>query len=121
MKLFSNIERIDRQLAHFEYSPDQALSQEALSPIDSMHRLVTRCITSVMTPLTQQLDYYEYSPTTDDEDTNGRDGIDIYAKVLDVGSGFGGPARWMASRVCKVVALELQPDEKPDKAMALYK
>ena len=49
-------------------------------------------------------------PTTDNEDTNGRDGIDIYAKVLDVGSGVGGPARYMASRGCKVVALELQPD-----------
>ena len=39
MKLYSNIERIDRQLAHFGYSPDQDLSQEALSPIDSMHYL----------------------------------------------------------------------------------
>mmetsp|Transcript_12827 Transcript_12827/g.19229 ORF Transcript_12827/g.19229 Transcript_12827/m.19229 type:complete len:371 (+) Transcript_12827:140-1252(+) len=88
MKLYSNIERIDRQLAHLGYSPDQDLSQETLSPIDSMHYLGDDAIEAAIGLLL---------PTVD-------------AKVLDVGSGFGGPARYMASRGCNVVALELQPD-----------
>ena len=38
-------------------------------------------------------------PTTDDEGNNGRDGIDIDAKVLDVGSGIlGCSSRYMTSR-----------------------
>ena len=33
------------------------------------------------------------------------------SKVLDVGSGLGGPARYMASKTgCHVVAIEIQPD-----------
>eukprot|EP01083_Nonionella_stella_P296458 1007150_1 len=103
MKLYSNIERIDRQLEHLGYSPDQELSQETLSPIDSMHYLGDDAIEAAIGLLL---------PTDSGNDGDGIDNnsIDIDAKVLDVGSGFGGPARYMASRGCSVVALELQPD-----------
>ena len=88
MKLYPNIERIDRQLklAHFGYSPDQDLSQETLSPIDSMHYLNNDAIQAAIGLL-------RVLPGIDDEDNNGRDGIDIDAQVVDVGSGIlGGSA-----------------------------
>ena len=87
MKLYSNIDRIEKELQYMGYSESSALSQDILSRFDSMHYNGDEAIQAA-------LDVAQKSP----------------CKILDVGSGFGGSARYMASRGHQVVALELQKD-----------
>jgi 2-polyprenyl-3-methyl-5-hydroxy-6-metoxy-1,4-benzoquinol methylase len=92
MKLYSNIDRIEKELENMGYSESSALSQEILSKFDSMHYDGDKAIQAA-------LDVANHS-TVRRSDHN----------ILDVGSGFGGPARYMASRGNDVLALELQKD-----------
>lgn len=89
MKLYSSLDRVDRGLAALGYGPEASL------PIDTLVKL-------------DQLHYH------------GTDAVDLAieaarinqdSRVLDIGSGYGGPARWIAHRTGACVdAVELQPD-----------
>lgn len=90
MKLYSHIDRINKELKHLGYSNSSSLSQDILSQFDSMHYDGDVAVQAA-------LDVVGHKSTKSSE-------------VLDVGSGFGGPARYMASRGNKVVALDFQSD-----------
>lgn len=92
MKLYSHIERVEKELEHIGYFGNSPIKQEILSPLDSMHYNGDTAIQAALDVL--DLSSFDKEP----------------AKILDVGSGFGGPARYMASRGCQVTALELQKD-----------
>ncbi|MBY6203267.1 methyltransferase domain-containing protein [Halomonas denitrificans] len=89
MKLYQHVERVERALADRGLAPPAPLRPEQIEDLDHLH--------------------YE-----------GRDSVDLASKrlgltrdhrVLDVGSGLGGPARRLATVPgCRVVALELQRD-----------
>ena len=91
MKLYSNIDRIEKELKEMGYSKSSALTQDILSQVDSMHYDGDKAIQAA-------IDLVNHSTEKPS------------CKVLDVGSGFGGPARYMASRGHSVVAVELQSD-----------
>lgn len=89
MKLYCDIERIDRELESLDISPSSPLTIDILSQIDSMHYggngAIQNCI-----------DQLRLGPSK---------------RVLDLGSGLGGPTRYLAKAVgCRVTALELQQD-----------
>ena len=89
MKLYQHVDRVERALADRGLAPPAPLRPEQIEDLDHLH--------------------YE-----------GRDAVDDAAerlaltrehRVLDVGSGLGGPARRLATvPACRVVALELQRD-----------
>ena len=87
MKLYTHIDRIKTELISRNMTPP--IDPISLSEIDSMHYLGNTAIEAAVTAIR----------------------LDSTSKVLDVGSGFGGPARVLAmlSR-CHVTALELQRD-----------
>lgn len=98
MKLYSNIDRIENELKCLGYAPSSPLKQEILSAFDSMHYKGDAAIQAAL-----------------DVHVHVREGggeVSDSLKILDVGSGFGGPARYMASSKGshKVLALELQGD-----------
>lgn len=95
MKLYSNIDRIEKELEEMGCSHSSALTQEALSPFDSMHYDGDKAVQAAL----------DMAASANSEVTTFQN-----YKILDVGSGFGGPARYMASKGHKVVALELQKD-----------
>lgn len=87
MKLYTHIDRIKTELASRRMT--SSIDPIALSEIDSMHYLGNAAIQAAVDTLK----------------------IDSSSRVLDVGSGFGGPARILASLSrCHVTALELQED-----------
>ncbi|MEM9062132.1 MAG: class I SAM-dependent methyltransferase [Pseudomonadota bacterium] len=89
MKLYTQVERIHRDLESVGIGPSDPLSVDALTPFDQLHYFGTEAVDAAIAAI---------GPGT---------GVD----VLDVGSGFGGPARYMADRSgCRVTAVELQPD-----------
>ena len=89
MKLYSRVERVYAQLRSAGIGPGDAIPLEVLCRFDQYHYFGTDAV---------------------DE------GIDALAlgprdRVLELGSGLGGPARYIADRVgCTVTALELQSD-----------
>ncbi len=89
MKLYTHVERIKTELSSRGILEGDSIDPIALSEIDSMHYMGNNAI---------------------------RDAIDVMkldcsCKVLDVGSGFGGPARILSVlSKCSTVALEIQPD-----------
>lgn len=109
MKLYHELERIERRLLH-ELGVDvrlssggnsgwedghQPLDPELLARVDSLHFLDDE-------PVRRILELLEASPPLQDDDGQ---------LVLDVGTGYGGTARLLAHRSgCGVHALELQPD-----------
>lgn len=87
MKLYTHIDRIKAEL--ISRNMTAPIAPIALSDIDSMHYLGNDAIQAAV-------DVMKLDPS---------------CKVLDVGSGFGGPARILATlSKCHVTALELQQD-----------
>ncbi len=89
MKLYAGVERIYNDLAHIGIGADDPLTVDDLTPFDQFHYFGTEAVDAAIATL----------------------GIDDASRVLDVGSGLGGPARYMAQRTgCRVTAIELQAD-----------
>lgn len=87
MKLYSDVERVDRELRALGKSPHAPLSAEDLAAFDQLH----------------------YGGTGAVDEATRRLGIDASTRVIDVGAGLGGPARHLASTTgCRVTAVELQ-------------
>ena len=89
MKLYSRVERVYAQLRDAGIGDDDPIPLEVLSRFDQYH-------------------YYGSEAVAEGID---RLGLAAHHRVLEVGSGLGGPSRIIAQRVgCTVTALELQPD-----------
>ena len=89
MKLYSRVERVYAQLRDAGIGDDDPIPLEVLS----------------------RFDQYHYYGTDAVDEGIARLALAPHHRVLEVGSGLGGPARHIASRVgCTVTALELQPD-----------
>ena len=90
MKLYAHLERIRNELTAAGIDPDGSLTVAQLSPIDNLHYHGTDAVERAITDL----------------------GLTAESRVADIGSGLGGPARYIADRTgCHVTALELQPDQ----------
>lgn len=89
MKLYSDVHRIYNNLSALGIGPEDALSAADLSPFDQYH----------------------YHGTEAVDLASGRLGARAGMRLLDIGSGIGGPARHIASTTgAEVTALELQAD-----------
>ena len=89
MKLYTNVERIKNELVSRDMMKDGTIDPIALSEIDSMHYMGNDAI----------------------EDAVKGMHLDSSSNVLDIGSGFGGPARVLSTvSKCSTTALELQKD-----------
>jgi cyclopropane fatty-acyl-phospholipid synthase-like methyltransferase len=87
MPLYMDVHRISNELAESGIAPDQPLTPEQLFPFDQFHYLGTDAVRAAA----------------------GIIGLGRASRVLEVGSGLGGPARYLAHTVgCHVTALELQ-------------
>ncbi|MGH7124187.1 MAG: class I SAM-dependent methyltransferase [Stellaceae bacterium] len=86
--LYTNLDRIANGLASLGIGPADSLSPEQLFPLDQWHYHGTAAIDAAAAAL----------------------GLGPESRVLEVGSGIGGPARYLAHAIgCRVSALELQP------------
>jgi sarcosine/dimethylglycine N-methyltransferase len=86
MPLYSTIERIRNELR--EVRPGAALTPQQLYPFDQIHYRGIDAVREAATALA----------------------LGPAQRVLDIGAGIGGPARFLAHTTgCRVVALELQP------------
>jgi protein-L-isoaspartate O-methyltransferase len=89
MKLYDRVERIHNELALIDLDGAAPLTVEQLTPFDQYHYFGTEAVDEAIVAL----------------------GLSAGMRVLDVGSGIGGPARYIAARSsAHVTALELQPD-----------
>ncbi|MEM6620946.1 MAG: class I SAM-dependent methyltransferase [Pseudomonadota bacterium] len=89
MKLYSAVERIHNDLSALGYGRADALDVDVLAGLDQLHYHGTQAVDAAAAAL----------------------GIGAGARVLDIGSGFGGPARWLAAKHgAAVTAVELQGD-----------
>lgn len=89
MKLYTNVQRIHNELAALGIGLDAALRVDQLTPFDQYHYFGTEAVD-------EALEVLQLQPGS---------------RVLDVGSGIGGPARYIAAKTgAHVTALELQPD-----------
>ena len=89
MPLYVDVHRIHNELAELGITADQPLTPDQLFPFDQFH-------------------YYGIDAVRAGA---GIIGLGRDSRVLDVGSGLGGPARYLAHTVgCHVTALELQED-----------
>ena len=89
MKLYAQVERIYNELSELGVAGDAHLSPETLFPFDQYH----------------------YFGTDTVDDGIALAGINDQHRVLDVGSGLGGPARYLAHTTgCHVTAIEIQAD-----------
>ena len=89
MKLYSRVERVYTQLCDAGIGDDDPIPLDVLCRFDQYHYFGTDAVNEGISRLALQSRH----------------------RVLEVGSGLGGPARYIASRVgCTVTALELQPD-----------
>jgi len=89
MPLYTNVDRIAKGLAALGIGPTDPIQPEQLFAMDQWH----------------------YHGTDAIGDTAKRLNLGPKDRVLDVGSGVGGPARWLAHTIgCHVRALELQPE-----------
>jgi SAM-dependent methyltransferase len=89
MKLYSAVDRVHADLAEAGFGRTDALSVQGLSAFDQLHYHGTDSVDAACQAI----------------------GISEKSRVLDVGSGFGGPARWIAHTTgAHVTAVELQAD-----------
>jgi cyclopropane fatty-acyl-phospholipid synthase-like methyltransferase len=89
MKLYHRVDRIHNELRASGIAEGAPLSVADLSPHDQYHYLGTEAVDHAIAAL----------------------GLGPRSRVLEIGSGIGGPARHVAATVgCRVTALELQPD-----------
>ena len=89
MKLYSRVDRVYAELR------DAGIGGDDPVPVDVLCRF----------------DQYHYRGTEAVEEGIARLALRPHHRVLDIGSGLGGPARYIASRAgCAVTALELQAD-----------
>jgi sarcosine/dimethylglycine N-methyltransferase len=89
MKLYDRVERVLNELRARGIADDAPLTVAQLTPFDQYHYHGTAAVDEAIELL----------------------GIDERTRVLDVGAGIGGPARYLAAATgCHVTALELQPD-----------
>jgi SAM-dependent methyltransferase len=87
MPLYTNLDRVERGLASLGIGPGDAIRPEQLFALDQWHYHGTEAIAAAAQTL----------------------GIGAASHVLDIGSGVGGPARYLAHTTgCRVTALELQ-------------
>jgi len=90
MKLYTHIERIHNELLELGKSSSDTLTAEEISGFDQMH----------------------YHGTVAVDEAIEMMGFNQQTRVLEIGSGFGGPARHIAAKTgAHVTALELQPDQ----------
>jgi sarcosine/dimethylglycine N-methyltransferase len=89
MKLYDHVERILTELRAAGFDDGSTLAPATLSAFDQFHYHGTQAVDVAIAAC----------------------GIGPGQHVLEVGSGVGGPARWIAARTgAQVTALELQPD-----------
>ncbi len=89
MILYSEVDRIHNDLRAVGIGPDDPLTVDVLSQFDQFHYFGTDAV----------------------DEAIAEAGIGASSRVLDIGSGLGGPARYLAERTgCQVTAVELQPD-----------
>lgn len=89
MQLYNHIDRVFNELKEMGIDENEKLNPETLSSIDSLHYLGNEAIHSAISKAQ----------------------IESNDKVLDIGSGLGGPARMLAHLTgCHVDAMELQAD-----------
>lgn len=89
MKLYSQVERIHNDLATVGIGRSDPVTVDVLAEFDQLHYFGTEAVDEAIVSL---------APAKG-------------ARVLDIGAGFGGPARYLADRAnCHVTAVELQPD-----------
>ena len=89
MKLYTAVERIHADLAALGYDRAAPLEAEMLSRLDQLHYFGTEAVD-------EAIEACALGPGS---------------RVLDIGSGFGGPARHIAARTgARVKAVEIQPD-----------
>jgi sarcosine/dimethylglycine N-methyltransferase len=89
MRLYDRVERVLKELEAAGFAPDQPLTVEDLGPFDHMHYCGTAAVDQAIADCR----------------------IGSGQKVVEIGSGVGGPARWVAARTgAEVTALELQTD-----------
>lgn len=89
MKLYDKVERIYNELHARGIDDDSPLDVEDLTPFDQYHYHGTAAVDAA-------IDALAIGPET---------------RVVEVGAGIGGPARYLAATAgCQVTALELQPD-----------
>jgi cyclopropane fatty-acyl-phospholipid synthase-like methyltransferase len=89
MPLYTNLDRIARGLAAQGIGPDDPIRPEQLFALDQWHYHGTEAIAAAAHAL-------DLGPQS---------------RVLDIGAGVGGPARYLAHATgCRVTALELQPE-----------
>ncbi len=89
MNLYSQVDRIYNDLRAIGIDDDAPLDVETLTAFDQYHYFGTDAV----------------------DEAIAMAGITAGSRVLDVGSGLGGPARYAAKKTgCKVTALELQDD-----------
>ena len=89
MKLYSRVDRVYAQLRHAGIADGDPIPPDLLS----------------------RFDQYHYHGTEAVDEGIARLALEPHHRVLDVGSGLGGPARFIAGQAgCRVTALELQAD-----------
>ena len=90
MKLYTHIDRVLNELAELGKDDNTPLSAAEISSFDQLHYHGTAAVDQAIEMM----------------------GINQQSKVLEIGSGFGGPARHIAEKSrANVTAVELQPDQ----------
>lgn len=90
MQLYNHIDRVYNELAELGKDRDSPLQAAEISSFDQLHYHGTAAVDHAIEAMN----------------------IDAASRVLEIGSGFGGPARHIAQRTrASVTALELQPDQ----------